>query len=121
MIFINHSPINMQNAEEVAEVDYAPDFGHNYYRLMKGRQFHLFHSCNSGMDYGRGTTTTKTYLFGARSLEEVKAWLREKAQSHADLEAAFADSMYMPEPGDEGYAPFAALMLEKLGDYGKEA
>lgn len=111
MIFQNHSPINFQNAEKVAEVDYSPDFGHNYYRLMKGQRFHLFHSHNSGMDYGHGTTTTKTYLFGARTLDEVRAWLREKATASA----AGGFSSY-----EENF-DFAARMLEDLGDEGDEA
>lgn len=111
MIFENHSPIDFQNAKIVAEINYYPDFGHNYYRLMKGRQFHLFHSRNSGMDYGRGTTTTKTYLFGARTLDEMKAWLREKAAANA----AGGFTSY-----EEDYT-FAAEMLERLGDEGEEA
>ncbi len=111
MIFTNHSPINFTNAEQVAEVNYSPDFGHNYYRLMKGRMFHLFHSSNSGFDCGKGTTTTKTYLFGARTLDEIKSWLREKAKAHTTQ----AFSSY-----EEDY-DFAAKMLEKLGDEGEEA
>lgn len=111
MIFQNHSPINFENAEKIAEVDYYPDFGHNYYRLMKGKMFHLFHSSNSGMDYGSGTTTHKEYLFGARTLDEVKSWLREKTEAHA--KGGF--NSY-----EEDYA-FAAQMLEKLGDEGEEA
>ncbi len=103
MIFNNHSPINFTNAEKVAEVNYSPDFGHNYYRLMKGKMFHLFHSSNSGFDYGKGTTTYKEYLFGARTLEEVKEWLREKAGTQ-----------------DRDF-DFAAKMLAELGDEGEEA
>lgn len=118
MIFINHSPINMDNAKQVAIVDFSGDFTIDKYILAKGKQFHLYAASCGPYEHQR---TERTYLFGARSLDEVKAWLREKAAGHADLEAAFADSMYQPEPHDEGYAPYAALMLEKLGDLGEEA
>lgn len=111
MIFQNHSPINVDNAEKIAEVNYYPDFGHNYYRLVAGGKFHLFHSSNSGMDYGRGTTTTKTYLFGARTLDEVKAWLREKAAQNATSSFTSYEEDF----------DFAAKMLEALGDEGEEA
>lgn len=111
MIFNNHSPINMKNAEKIAEVNYWPDFGHNFYRLMKGKMFHLYHSSSSGMDYGQGATTHPEYLFGARTLEEVAEWLREKTQMSATQ--AF-------RAGEEDYS-FAAKMLENMGDYGEEA
>ncbi len=122
MIFTNHSPINFTNAEQIAKIDRSGDFTIDHTILMRGKQFHLYRATCGPRESDH---TQREYLFGARSLAEVKAWLKEQAESHAAAVAA-ADQMtqdffdgkattYGVAEMDGRYAPWAAPMLEMLG------
>ncbi len=122
MIFTNHSPINMQNAEQVAKIDRSGDFTIDHTILMHGKQFHLYRATCGPRESDR---TQQEYLFGARSLAEIKAWLKDQAKGHAAA-VRCADQMtqdfisgktttYGVVEMDGRYAPWAAPMLEMLG------
>lgn len=80
--FENHAPINFERAEEVAR--YWRDggvydgIGHSVVRIMKGKLYHVYSSYSSGCDYGSGTHTTRRYLYGCRTREELICWLLEQ-------------------------------------------
>jgi len=83
--FENHAPINFGGAETVAE--YSTDggvynrIGHFFVRIEHGKMFHVWQSHNSGCDYGQGTHTTRKYLFGCRTRDELIAWLLKQLKA----------------------------------------
>ena len=118
MIFTNHAPINLENAELIARLNEQGDFDINNKQIFKGKQFHVVSEyCPPGDCIGRHKHFT--YLFGARSLDEVKAWLREKAtEMQSDPDNWCVPTEYHRQIQ---VAPWAGPLLAKLGDFGIEA
>ena len=116
--FSNHAPINFTHATEIAATrrdgGCYDGFGHDIIKVMQGKNMiHIYRSYSSGCDYnGRGADHSITYLFGARTREEVIAWLLREQKK-------FADS-YEWEYGYDGL-PEANELLISLGYQGEEA
>ena len=85
IVFGNHSPLNIENAETVAAWDAHHDFGHYRLIAVQGTMYHVYSSANSGCTYnGRDPETVRTYLFGCRTKEELIAWLLQRIKQHDD-------------------------------------
>ena len=115
--FNNHAPINFTHATEIASTWHdggRSGFGYDEIKVMQGKNMiHIYRSYSSGCEYnGRGADHFITYLFGARTREEVIAWLLREQKK-------FADS-YEWEYGYDGL-PEANELLISLGYQGEEA
>ena len=76
MTFQNHAPINYENADIETAWSAYQNFGHHDIDVIIGKRLHIYDTCNSGCTYnGHEPSTTRTYLFGAKTKEEVIAWV----------------------------------------------
>ena len=78
--FSNHSPLRV-GAPPIAVADLRPEWGHCDYHIYQGTRLHLVGSSNSGMDYGHGTVTTRTYYFGSATKEEMISYLLQQIKN----------------------------------------
>jgi hypothetical protein len=79
MIFGNCPPINLENAEEVAEArrdgGVYSGCGVDRYTVYRGKRWHLVHVYSSGCDYGAGTDHACTHHGLWPTVEELVAYL----------------------------------------------
>ena len=89
--FDNHAPINFSNASKIAYSTrdggaYA-GIGHNDVEIWQGKSMiHVFQDYSSGCtdSYHPNGTRSVTYLFGARTKEEIIAWLLAQLKARED-------------------------------------
>ena len=120
MTFDNHAPINFNNATEIASASrdggaYS-GIGHDTVSIMQGKNMiHVYRDYSSGcVSHGRHSAPNPvTYLFGARTKEEIIAWLIQQLPKSRTSEPAF------PDPDENLWA--ANELLEALGYEGVEA
>jgi hypothetical protein len=82
MLFDNRPPINLDNAEKLAEVGRDGGayhgIGHNCYTVHQGKKLHLVHDYSSGCEYNNRVDHTCEHLGMFADVAALAEWLRKQ-------------------------------------------